>query len=196
LDLLSGLEKIAITAVKSGSAAAKAGLVAGMHLVSVNGVGTKNVDSDTIRIVLREAAVPISLKFEFQVPATKTPGIYHVRHESMVVAAAVVGHIESFLGYAHAYEDNRIAETNVVLASLLRCNTNVQPVGSLSAAMSVLQYLSGYLSKNPIELCNFVSCIIAARRRCKTSKSTAEDAGTCDRNAKFLAQKVRSIDII
>ena len=108
----------------------------------------------------------------------------------MAIAGLLVGHVESFLGYTYEYEDPRMAETNILLAALLNCNTNVQPLGSLNAAMAVLQYLSGYLSKNPIELCNFISCILAARRRCKRYKSTADDAGTQDRNAKFLAQKV------
>ena len=58
--------------------------------------------------------------------------------------------------------------------------------------MAILQYLSGYLSKNPVELCNFIICIIAARRRCKKYASTADDADSECRNAKFLGQKVPS----
>ena len=151
----------------------------------------RNIRSEHVReLVKNTVTTSMELEFELPVPDIQGPGVYHVRHNSMAVAAMIVGHIETFLGHTHQYEDPRMAETNPLLASLLNCNTNVQLVGSLSAAMSVLQYLSGYLSKNPIELCNFVSCIIAARRRCKRYDSIADDAGTEDRNAKFLAQKV------
>jgi hypothetical protein len=182
---------IILTAVTDGSASATAGLTEGMRLVSLNGVHVRDTHSDYVRKMLKTTdARSIVLKFELPSPVTEEPSIYHVRHASMATAAAIVGHIETFLGHTHTYEDPRMAETNVLMSALLKCNTNVQPVGSLSSAMSVLQYLSGYLSKNPIELCNFISCIIAARRRCKRYKSTAEDAGTNDRNAKFLGQKV------
>ena len=186
---------IVLTRVNAESAAAKAGLSVGMRLVSLNGVNVRDIHSETVRKLL-ESTEPRSsvLKFELPWPDTQPPGMYHVKHESMVTASMIVGHIETFLGHTHKYEDPRMAETNPLLASLMNCNTNVQLVGSLSSAMSVLQYLSGYLSKNPIELCNFITCIIAARRRCKRYSSTAEDAGTQDRNAKFLAQKVCQFD--
>jgi hypothetical protein len=151
--------------------------------------------SGIVRKLLKSTETRSSVfKFELPRPDTQPPGIYHVKHDSMVTASIIVGHIETFLDHTHKYEDPRMAETNPLLASLMNCNTNVQLVGSLSSAMSVLQYLSGYLSKNPIELCNFITCIIAARRRCKRYSSTADDAGTQDRNAKFLAQKVCSLD--
>ena len=184
-------KSIRLTKVNEDSAAAKAGLTVGMRLITLNGVNVGNIRSEHVRkLVKHTVSTSMELEFELPVPETQVPGMYHVRHKSMATAAMIVGHIETFLGHTHQYEDPRMAETNPLLASLLNCNTNVQLVGSLSAAMSVLQYLSGYLSKNPIELCNFVSCIIAARRRCKRYDSIADDAGTEDRNAKFLAQKV------
>ena len=184
-------KSIILTKVNEDSAAAKAGLMVGMRLITLNGVNMRNIRSEHVReLVKNTVTTSMELEFELPVPDIQGPGVYHVRHNSMATAAMIVGHIETFLGHTHQYEDPRMAETNPLLASLLNCNTNVQLVGSLSAAMSVLQYLSGYLSKNPIELCNFVSCIIAARRRCKRYDSIADDAGTEDRNAKFLAQKV------
>ena len=188
-----GTSSIILTRVKAGGDAAKAGLAAGMRLVNLNEKYVGNTHANVVRHLLKNVN-PYSLVMRFELPVaiTMEPGLYHVRHRSMATAAVIVGHIESFLGHTHVYEDPRMAETNVLLASLLKCNTNVQPVGTLSSAMAVLQYLSGYLSKNPIELCNFVTCIIAARRRCKRYKSTAADAGSHDRNAKFLAQKVLS----
>jgi hypothetical protein len=186
---------IVLTEVHMGSAAAKAGLTVGMCLVSLNEVNVRDLQSTIVRKLLKTTDPrSIVLKFELPPPDTQPPGIYHVKHDSMVIASMIVGHIETFLDHTHEYEDPKMAETNPLLASLLNCNTNVQLVGSLSSAMSVLQYLSGYLSKNPIELCNFITCIIAARRRCKRYTSTAEDAGTQDRNAKFLAQKVFRFD--
>ena len=186
---------IVLTRVKAESAAAKAGLTVGMCLVSLNGVNVCDSHSEIVRKLLKTTDPrSIVLKFELPLPDTQPPGVYHVKHDSMTIASTIVGHIETFLGHTHKYEDPRMAETNPLLASLMNCNTNVQLVGSLSSAMSVLQYLSGYLSKNPIELCNFITCIIAARRRCKRYTSTAEDAGTRDRNAKFLAQKVCQFD--
>ena len=186
---------IVLTRVNAKSAAAKAGLTVGMRLVSVNEVNVRDSHSGTVRKLLKSTEPRSSVfKFELPRPDTQPPGIYHVKHDSMVTASIIVGHIETFLDHTHKYEDPRMAETNPLLASLMNCNTNVQLVGSLSSAMSVLQYLSGYLSKNPIELCNFITCIIAARRRCKRYSSTADDAGTQDRNAKFLAQKVCSLD--
>ena len=182
---------IILTKVNEDSEAAKAGLTVGMRLITLNGVNVRHIRSEHVReLVKNTVSTSMELEFELPVPKIQVPGMYHVRHKSMTTAAMIVGHIETFLGHTHQYEDPRMAETNPLLASLLNCNTNVQLVGSLSAAMSVLQYLSGYLSKNPIELCNFVSCIIAARRRCKRYDSIADDAGTEDRNAKFLAQKV------
>ena len=186
---------IVLTRVNAKSAAAKAGLTVGMRLVSVNEVNVRDSHSGIVRKLLKSTETRSSVfKFELPRPDTQPPGIYHVKHDSMVTASIIVGHIETFLDHTHKYEDPRMAETNPLLASLMNCNTNVQLVGSLSSAMSVLQYLSGYLSKNPIELCNFITCIIAARRRCKRYSSTADDAGTQDRNAKFLAQKVCSLD--
>ena len=186
---------IVLTRINAKSAATKAGLTVGMRLVSVNEVNVRDSHSGIVRKLLKSTETRSSVfKFELPRPDTQPPGIYHVKHDSMVTASIIVGHIETFLDHTHKYEDPRMAETNPLLASLMNCNTNVQLVGSLSSAMSVLQYLSGYLSKNPIELCNFITCIIAARRRCKRYSSTADDAGTQDRNAKFLAQKVCSLD--
>ena len=182
--------------VKKQSAAAKAGLTEGMRLISVNGVNVADMKAELVRDILRNIdSVKTVLKFQLAAPVTQLPGMFHVKHPSVLVAAGMVGHIESFLGHTHEYEDPRMAESNAVLAALLKCNTNVQPVGSLSSAMSVLQYLSGYLSKNPVELCNFVTCIITARRHCKRYKSTAEDEGSTSRNAKFLGQKVPNVCI-
>jgi len=184
-------KSVILKGVRKRSVAAKAGLTEGMRLISVNGQHVGNMKSDVVRQILKDTtSEKLVLKFQLPVPPSEPPGIYHLKQSSVIIAAGIVGHIESFLGYTHQYEDPKMAESNVVLAALLKCNTNVQPVGSLSSAMSVLQYLSGYLSKNPVELCNFIACIIAARRRSKRYESTADDAGTESRNAKFLAQKV------
>ena len=185
-------KSITITSIKKGSAAAKAGLTAGMCLTKLGGVCVKDMKSATVRDLLKTSHYRgIVLKFRHFVPDLKIPSMYHVKHPIVQTAAKIVGRIESFLGHTYKYEDPRMAETNVILAALLGCNTNVQPVGSLSAAMAVLQYLSGYLSKNPVEMCNFIVCILAARRRCKKYQSSADDTGTSIRNAKFLGQKVR-----
>ena len=181
---------VIVTSVKKGSAAAEAGVEVGMPIIKINGVRVDNEIAEHVRGVIKDLDPPCKISFRLPLPFLELPGVYHVKHRSMVIAASIVSHIESFLGFTHVYEDGRMTETNVFMASFLNCNTNVQLVGSMTAAMAILQYLSGYLSKNPVELCNFISCIIAARRRCKIYKSTAEDEGTESRNAKFLAQKV------
>jgi len=182
---------ITIKSIKKGSAASKKGLAPGMRLTSLGGICVKDKEPEFVRELLKTSdSKGIVLEFEHPVPDLKLPAMYHVKHPIVETAARIVGRIESFLGHTYKYEDPRMAETNIILAALLGCNTNVQPVGSLSAAMAVLQYLSGYLSKNPVELCNFIICIITARRRCKKYRSTADDAGTSSRNAKFLGQKV------
>ena len=183
---------ITIKSIKKRSVAAKAGLTAGMRLITLGGVCVQDMKSDIVRNLLKTShSKGIVLKFEHCVPDLQVPSMYHINHPTVKVASKIVGRIESFLGHTYKYEDPRMAETNVLLAALLGCNTNVQPVGSLSAAMAILQYLSGYLSKNPVEMCNFIVCILAARRRCKKYRSSADDAGTSIRNAKFLGQKVR-----
>jgi len=190
-------KSITIKFIKKGSAASKKGLAAGMRLTNLNGICVKDKEPEIVRELLKTSdSKGLLLKFEHPVPDLKLPAMYHVKHPIVEIAARIVGRIESLLGHTYKYEDPRMAETNIILAALLGCNTNVQPVGSLSAAMVVLQYLSGYLSKNPVELCNFIICIIAARRRCKRYRSTADDAGTSSRNAKFLGQKVRDLPVI
>ena len=182
---------ITIKSITKGSAASKKGLTPGMRLTNLSGICVKDKQPELVRELLQTSdSKGLVLTFEHPVPDVKLPVMYHVKHPIVQTAARIVGRIESFLGHTYKYEDPRMAETNVILAALLGCNTNVQPVGSLSAAMAILQYLSGYLSKNPVELCNFIICIIAARRRCKKYRSTADDAGTSRRNAKFLGQKV------
>lgn len=51
-------------------------------------------------------------------------------------------------------------------------------------------YLAGYLSKNPVKPTHWVTCITAARKSALKYGSTAEDAGTPNRNVIFLLQKI------
>ena len=181
-----------VSAVESGSLAAKAGVLKGMELIKVQEVCVRGRSLEEVQKSIKQLP-DRDVKMTFRnprLPTIQEPGVYNVKHRSAIIAGLVVSHIESFLGYTHTYNDDRMAETSPILASLLNCNTNVQLIGSVTSAMAILQYLSGYLSKNPVELCNFLSCIIAARRQYKLYKSTAEDAGTQNRNAKFMAQKV------
>ena len=181
-----------VSAVESGSLAAKAGVLKGMELIKVQTVCVRGRSLEVVRKSIKELpdrGVQMTFRNP-RLPIIQEPGVYHVKHRSAVIAGLIVAHIESFLGYTHMYNDDRMAETSPILASFLNCNTNVQLIGSVTSAMAILQYLSGYLSKNPVELCNFLSCIIAARRQYKRYNSTAEDAGSKTRNAKFMAQKV------
>lgn len=186
---------VTVAEVESGSQAAKAGVLNGMELIKIQAV---SVDGRTLEevqktIEISEQLPDLGVQMTFRkvsLPPIQEPGVYHVKHRSAITAAFLVSHIESFLGYTHVYNDGRMAETSPIVASFLDCNTNVQLIGSVTVAMAILQYLSGYLSKNPVALCNLLSCIIAARRQCNRYKSTADDAGSKKRNAKFMAQKV------
>ena len=97
---------------------------------------------------------------------------------------------EFLLGAAPEYDDCYQTETNILFAALLGCNTNVSPLGALTQAASAMFYLAGYLSKNPIKPCHYVTCMTAARKAAKKFGSTAEDAGTKMRNAIFLIQNM------
>ena len=88
------------------------------------------------------------------------------------------------------YDDCYQCETDVLFAHLLDCNTNTAALGSLTSAANTMFYLAGYLSKNPIKPAHWVTCITAARKAAARRGSTAEDAGTCERNALFLLQKI------
>ena len=186
---------VTVSEVEPESVAAKAGVMKGMKVIKVQ---TICVRAQPLKIVQKaiDELPDRDAKITFEEalsPVIQSPGVYHVKHRSMITAALLVSNIESFLGHMHVYNDSRLAETSPIMASFLNCNTNLQLVGSLTSAMAILQYLSGYLSKNPVELCNFLTCIIAGRRRCKLYKSIADDAGTKHRNAKFMAQKVSVI---
>ena len=190
---------VTVAEVEFGSLAAKAGVLKGMELIKIQAVcvrgRTLEEVQETIKISKQLPDLGIQMTFRKpSLPTIQAPGVYHVKHRSVITAGFLVSHIESFLGYTHVYNDGRMAETSPILASLLNCNTNVQLIGSVTIAMAILQYLSGYFSKNPVELCNFLSCVIAARRQYKRYKSTADDAGSKSRNAKFMAQKVIAND--
>ena len=83
-----------------------------------------------------------------------------------------------------------MCETSAILAALLGCNTNVSPLGGNVQAINALFYLTGYLSKNPVQPTSWITCIIAALKSTFRTKSVAEDVGTPSRNAKFFLQKV------
>ena len=88
------------------------------------------------------------------------------------------------------YEDCYQCETDVLLSHILKCNTNAVALGSLASAASASFYLAGYMSKNPIKPAHWVTCITAGRTAAAKRGSKAEDAGTCERNALFLLQKI------
>ena len=58
---------------------------------------------------------------------------------------------EYLVGAPPPHDDCYQTETNIVLAALLGCNTNVSPLGGLTQAANAMFYLMGYLSKNPIK---------------------------------------------
>ena len=97
---------------------------------------------------------------------------------------------EYLVGAPPPHDDCYQTETNIVLAALLGCNTNVSPLGGLTQAANAMFYLMGYLSKNPIKPCHWVTCMTAARKSARKYGSRAEDAGTTMRNAVFLLQNM------
>ena len=93
-------------------------------------------------------------------------------------------------GSTAMYDDCYQCETNVLFSHMLDCNTNAIALGSSTSAANAMFYLAGYLSKNPIKPAHWVTCITAGRKAAVRCGSKAEDAGTCERNALFLLQKI------
>ena len=81
-------------------------------------------------------------------------------------------------------------ETNEVVSSLLRCNTSLQPLVTPTQAKAAMFYTSKYCSKDPFELSTALSLFHQAQIAKRKYGSTASDAGTESRNAKFILQKV------
>ena len=98
--------------------------------------------------------------------------------------------VEYLAGPKQIYDDCYQTEPNVIFAGLLGCNTNVSALGGLVQSANAMFYLAGYLSKNPIKPCHFVTCMTAARNTANRFGSTAKDAGTSLRNATFLLQNM------
>ena len=86
-------------------------------------------------------------------------------------------------------KDQSLVESNNLLASLLRCNTNCQVQLTDVQAKYSIYYIGNYMSKNPVELGNLFSVIYAAVQDARKQKSTATDSGSPLRNAKFLLEK-------
>ena len=144
-----------------------------------------------------KAAVCLDLK-RLSGPSARNH-VYNMVAKGIFLMLAPITHIpqkcanlvtEYLLGAAPEYDDCYQTETNIIFAALLGCNTNVSPLGALTQAASVMFYLVGYLSKNPIKPCHYVTAMTAARKAYKKFGSTAEDAGTKMRNAIFLVQNM------
>ena len=86
-------------------------------------------------------------------------------------------------------QDRSHVETNNVMASCLRCNTNVQVQLTDVQAKYSIYYIGNYMSKNPVELGNLFSLIYGAVLDARKTKSRAKDAGTDIRNAKYIITK-------
>lgn len=77
-----------------------------------------------------------------------------------------------------------------LLSSQVRCNAVVVALGCSLDAKSGMIYLAKYISKNPVELVECVPLLIAARNLAPQYGSVVEDAGSPERDAKFLFAKL------
>ncbi|MEL7339522.1 MAG: hypothetical protein AAGM67_03480, partial [Bacteroidota bacterium] len=77
--------------------------------------------------------------------------------------------------------------TNIACA---RCNVCDSNCGSSVESKAALFYLIKYITKNPTELSMSLSLIYAARKEMLLYPSIAEDAGSAQRNAKYLLTKI------
>jgi len=91
---------------------------------------------------------------------------------------ALVFIVLCLLGPKQTYDDRYQTETNIIFACLLGCNTNVSALGGLVQSANAMFYLAGYMSKNPIRPCHFVTCMTAARNAANRFGSTVNDAAS------------------
>jgi hypothetical protein len=78
-------------------------------------------------------------------------------------------------------------ETNFALACLSRPHTNAALINGLDAGSMVEEYQHSYMQKENGGLKSSASVIITAVRDMEKYPSVADDSGTYDRQAKYLA---------
>jgi hypothetical protein len=101
----------------------------------------------------------------------------------------VVQGIARFVG-PYVLDEGYNTATCLALSAKVDCNSNCVLLGSSAQAMGAQTYLKKYMTKGPLDKTHFASCAIAASKDALQQASTAEDAGTEVRFAKFFLQKV------
>ena len=102
--------------------------------------------------------------------------------------AAVHEHAQEAKELANA--NGRIPAFNVHLRSLTGSHNNVVLLGSKEQAAGAIFYICPYMGKKKLPLAESLSILSHAVKHVQRNKSTAKDAGSPERNAKYLLQRV------
>jgi len=87
-------------------------------------------------------------------------------------------------------ENSAVVTFSPFISAVLRCNTCIEPLGSVSQAKSAGLYLCKYLCKDVSQLSTAVPIMLAAYDHVKKYGSKAEDAGTDLRTAQHIFTRV------
>jgi len=86
--------------------------------------------------------------------------------------------------------NSNTVETSPVLSALIGSNTCCYPLGTAEQAKACVWYLLNYIVKDPVELQAAVLLIQKTRSNAAKYGSSADDAGTLQRDSQFLAMKL------
>lgn len=116
---------------------------------------------------------------------------------------AVIGLLDEYMADPSMFRDvhnmirdcdnQYVVETNKVVSALMRCNTNVAPLGCLQQAKAVLMYISTYITKNRAPLTQALALLPQAIDDASSRVSVADDAGTSSRFTCNTLQRVLNL---